>query len=168
MQNSICPSRPIKSTQMNKNNFILTSVFLLLVLTGISQVKLPAIFSDHMVLQCDSEVPVWGTAGPGKKVTLQPSWTKAAQVVTAGSDGKWKVRLKTPSAGEIHSLVICDGQPIKISDILMGEVWLCSGQSNMTMPLKGFPNDPVKGGMEEIVNSPDNNIRLFDVGRSTH
>ncbi len=131
------------------------------------QVKLPAIFSDHMVLQAQSNVPVWGKAKPGSKVSIKTSWSKSEQTVTAASDSSWKIVLETPEPGSIHSLRINNGKVFEINDILMGDVWLCSGQSNMTMPLKGFPNDPVQGSMDEILNSKHKDIRLFDVGRAT-
>ena len=146
------------------------SSFILLYLFSVQtygQVKLPAIISDRMVLQQKSSVPLWGKAKPGSKIRVKPSWQKQVVITTALTDSSWKVKVNTPSAGGPYSIKISDGSPIKINNILIGEVWLCSGQSNMTMPVKGFPNDPVEGSTDEILNAKNKNIRFFDVGRSS-
>ncbi len=151
-----------------KKIIISGAICFLAILNTWSQVKLPAIFSDHMVLQANSQVPVWGKARAGSKISVKTSWSSISYTVTAAPDSSWKVVVKTPGPGEIHSMRISDGKGTEISDILMGDVWLCSGQSNMTMPLKGFPTDPVQGAMEEMLQSDHKNIRLFDVGRATN
>ncbi|KAF0170403.1 MAG: sialate O-acetylesterase [Limisphaerales bacterium] len=93
--------------------------------------KLPAIFGDHMVLQRDTAVPVWGTAAAGEEVTV----SIAGQTVTAkaGADGKWSVKLAKLSAAGPHTLTVKGKNTVTISDVLVGEVWLGSGQSNMAM-----------------------------------
>lgn len=94
-----------------------------------ADVTLPAIFSDHMVLQADAPVPVWGTAGAGEQVTVTTGGqTKAT---TADPAGKWSVTLDKLKAGEATTLTVKGNNLITIQDVLVGEVWLCSGQSNM-------------------------------------
>ena len=98
---------------------------------ALADVKLPAIFSDHMVLQQGVAAPVWGWADPGEEVTVsiagQTKTTKAAE------NGKWSVKLDPLKPGETLTLSIKGKNNIVIQDVLVGEVWLCSGQSNMAM-----------------------------------
>jgi len=96
-----------------------------------AEVKFPAIFGDHMVLQRDTTVPVWGTAAPGEEVTV----SIAGQTATAkaGADGKWSVKLAKLSAAGPHTLTVKGKNTVNFSDVLVGEVWLGSGQSNMAM-----------------------------------
>lgn len=103
----------------------------LLVLAAVAraEVSLPAIFSDHMVLQRDVRVPVWGTAAPGEKVTVE--FAGQTQSATTAPDGKWRVALTNLRAGEPQTLTIKGQNTIVIRDVLVGEVWLGSGQSNM-------------------------------------
>jgi len=169
--------KPIHTDIMNfihsKKQLITSKVLLLLLLLGsisissFAKVKLPAIFSNHMVLQQNAKVNIWGWAKSGAKITLMPSWDKQKITGITGQDRKWKIQISTPGAGGPYTLKISDGEELQINDILIGEVWLCSGQSNMTMPVKGFPNDPVKGSAEEIMNVKPLMIRVFDVARST-
>lgn len=104
---------------------------LLLAVTARADVKLPAIFGDHMVLQRDTAVPVWGTAAPGEEITVsiagQTATTKAA------ADGKWSVKLAKLSTAGPNTLTVKGANTLTYSDVLVGEVWLGSGQSNMAM-----------------------------------
>ncbi len=115
-----------------------------------------SIFSDHMVLQQHTQAPVWGFASPGKVVTVTPSWdASAASAATAEPDGRWTVSISTPAASYApQSLTIATtDSTLTLSDVLIGEVWLCSGQSNMEMPLRGFWTQPVEGAREAIAKS---------------
>lgn len=98
-------------------------------------VQVPPIFSDHMVLQAGRQIPMWGEASPGEKVEVRIGGQ--AKTAVAGSDGKWSVQLDPLSSGEELTLHIKGGagSEITISDVLAGEVWLCSGQSNMALPV---------------------------------
>ncbi len=104
-----------------------------------AEVTLPAVISNHMVLQADAEAPIWGWAEPGEKVTVKIGDGDQSHEATADANGKWAVKLDKmkPSAidGEGATTVTISGsnggEPIKIEDVLVGEVWLCSGQSNM-------------------------------------
>jgi sialate O-acetylesterase len=97
-------------------------------------VKLPAIFTDHLVLQRDQANPVWGSAAAGEQVTV--SIAGQSQATTAGDDGKWRVTLKPLPAGGPHQLTVQGSNKLALNDVLVGEVWICSGQSNMQMSVK--------------------------------
>ena len=105
---------------------------------AIAEVKLSALFSDGMVLQRDKPVSVWGAAASGEAVTVAVAGQK--QTVTADADGKWLVKLDPLKAGGPHSMKVTGSNEIVISDLLIGEVWLCSGQSNMAMAVNGVTN----------------------------
>ena len=111
--------------------FLVTSAFLSLATAARADVKLPAIFGDHMVLQRDTAVPVWGTAAPGEEVTVSIAGQTAR--TKAGADGKWSVKLTKLTAAGPHTLTVKGANTLTCSDVLIGEVWLGSGQSNMAM-----------------------------------
>ncbi|MEI9806624.1 MAG: sialate O-acetylesterase [Bacteroidota bacterium] len=110
---------------------------------AMARVKLPAIFNDGMVLQQKASVPVWGKAESGQRVTVRGSWSEKKYSVVADANGNWKVSVKTPGAGGPFELYVNDGTELVIKDVLIGEVWLCSGQSNMNMSLNGYSKQPV-------------------------
>lgn len=118
-----------------------------------------------MVLQQRSDVLLWGKATAGSKVTVTPSWDHKAYGVTAGGDGAWKVMVKTPGAGGPYSIRFSDGKTVTLNNILIGEVWLCSGQSNIEMPVKGFRNQPVLGSTQLLMDADNPQIRLFRLER---
>ncbi len=92
-------------------------------------VKVPAIFGPHMVLQRDQKDRVWGWAEPGEEITVTIG--DKSKVSTAGADGSWQVMLDAMPAGGPHTLSIQGKNTLKFDDVLVGEVWICSGQSNM-------------------------------------
>ncbi|HUT61805.1 MAG TPA: sialate O-acetylesterase [Phycisphaerae bacterium] len=98
-----------------------------------ADVKLPNLFADHMVLQRDMPIVVWGKADPGEKVTV--TLGKHTATTTAGKDGTWRVALDKTSAGGPHTLTVAGANRVEFKDVLVGEVWVCSGQSNMNMPI---------------------------------
>ena len=107
-----------------------------------AKITLPSIISDDMVLQQSTEVRLWGWGTPGEKVEVSTSWDEEAQT-KVNKDGKWSVLLRTPQASyQLQALNIND---ISLK-VLVGEVWLAGGQSNMEMPLKGFAGACVKNG----------------------
>ena len=124
-------------------------------------------FTDHMVLQQKSETAIWGKAAPGAYVTITGSWGKQAKT-QANARGEWGTKLKTPSAGGPFQVTIAtETDSIVLKDVLIGEVWLCSGQSNMEMPLEGWPpTDPIEGSEETIATANYPNIRMFNVKNS--
>ena len=121
-------------------------------------VKLPHLFSDHMVLQRDLPVPVWGTATPGEAVTVSVG-DKTAQA-TAGKDGRWMVKLGAMPAGGPVTMQVKGTNTIAIKDVLVGEVWVCSGQSNMQWGVRSSMN-----ARAEIAAAKHPKIRLFTVPR---
>lgn len=154
-----------------KSSIFRTSIMLIfLALTSAlvkAEVKLPAIFSDNMVIQQQTEAAIWGTATANSTVRVTTSWNKRSYSAKAGSDGKWKVKVSTPAAGGPYSITISQGKTIVLKNVLIGEVWVCSGQSNMEMPMKGFRNQPITGSLEYIVTSSNSSIRLITVPRTT-
>ena len=102
-----------------------------LALSARADVKLPAIFGDHMVLQRDTAVPFWGTAAPGEEITVSIAGQTAS--TKADADGKWSVKLAKLAAAGPHTLTVKGKNTVMFSDVLIGEVWLGSGQSNMAM-----------------------------------
>lgn len=120
---------------------------------------------DNMVLQQQTDVRLWGSAKPGAQLTVGTSWGSDA-TCKVGKDGKWEVMVKTPGASfDPQTVTISDGEPLKLNNVLIGEVWLASGQSNMEMPLKGFGGCPTKGGFDEIAGARKwaDKIRFFMV-----
>jgi sialate O-acetylesterase len=120
-------------------------------------VKPAGLFVDNMVIQRNSEVPIWGKAEPKEKVTVNGSWGERA-TVTTGADGKWMVKLKSPAAGGPYVLNIKGSNEISIKNVLSGDVWLCSGQSNMAFTMGGALN-----GREDAKKADYPNIRHFAV-----
>ncbi|MCX7984119.1 MAG: glycosyl hydrolase family 2 [Bacteroidetes bacterium] len=125
------------------------------------------VFQDNMVLQQHTNVAVWGKGTPGMKVDVCGSWGKSASTVVQ-SDGKWKVKLKTPRAGGPYELTVHGGTTKKVfKNVLIGEVWLCSGQSNMEMPLEGWPpTDTIMNATAEIERAQYPSIRFLHVQRN--
>ena len=142
-------------------------VFLTVLATATAEIKLPAIFSDGMLMQQKTNANIWGKATPKSQITLTVSWDKTKFSTRSDEQGKWKMSIKTPSAGGPYTLTVSDGKPFTVKDILIGELWLCSGQSNMEMPMKGFKNQPVEGSNMDILKSTNPNLRLFTVKRNS-
>lgn len=124
------------------------------------------ICSDGMVLQQKSEATVWGWSEPRSKVTVVPSWDGKEYTCKADKDGRWTVNVNTPEGSYTsHSMyVTCGNETATVSDILVGEVWLASGQSNMEMPMRGFYNCPVENAHDYIcAPAAKEKIRMFTV-----
>lgn len=140
---------------------IYSLVAMALVAAGASAaVKLPAYISNNMVLQQNAEIKIPGVTAPGAKVTVTPSWSKAVKA-TADAEGNFTVTLSTPAAGGPFSITFNDGDVVTIDNILSGEVWFCSGQSNMEMPLADWGK--VLDYEHEIAMAHNPNIRLLQV-----
>jgi sialate O-acetylesterase len=144
----------------------IAALFVLLCSKSIATVKLPPFIADNMVLQQQASPLVWGWSDTKNKVSITTSWNKKKYTIAPDEQGKWKVNIATPAAGGPYEMVITDGSSITLKNILIGEVWLCSGQSNMEMQMKGFRDQPILGGNDAIFNSANDNIRLFTVPRS--
>ena len=118
-----------------------------------ARVKLPAVLGSNMVLQRNAEVNFWGEASPRSRVRVTASWDGRTHENRADSSGPYTVTLS-------------DGEPLVLDNVLVGEVWVCSGQSNMEMPVSGFMFQPVEGAVDAIADAgmyPG--IRMFTVPR---
>ena len=149
------------------NKLFTFSLFWLLCATSVAaQVKLSPIFSDNMVLQQQTKAPVWGETKPYKKVEITTSWDQKKYTVQADPQGKWKTEVATPVAGGPYSITISDGKKVKLSNVMIGEVWVCSGQSNMEMQVEGWGKVMnYQQEKEEAENYP--NIRFLLVEKAT-
>lgn len=146
---------------------ILFAVFLQLFAASLfAKVKLPAIINDNMVLQQQSTVPLWGKSSANKTVRVSASWSRQVYRTTADNSGNWKVQVKTPVAGGPYKITFDDGEKLSLNNVLIGEVWVCSGQSNMVQPLKGYRNQPVLNGNDIAANAANSQIRLFHLQRA--
>lgn len=154
---------------MNKNTQLLFSTLCAVFLTAMplfAEIKLPAIFGSNMVLQRETDVAIWGTADTNATVTVITSWNDKKYKTKADSNGRFKLKVSTPKAGGPYNVTISDGKSLTLENVLIGEVWLCSGQSNMQMPMKGYNNQPVLGAIDAVLSSTNPNLRLFNVGMS--
>lgn len=124
------------------------------------------LFSDGMVLQQNSSAKIWGTADAGSTVTASTSWNGKRYSAKADSEGRWELQVSTPAASYTPYSVTLSGagEKVVIKDVLIGEVWFASGQSNMEMPMRGFYNCPVEGAADYISAAPARDkIRMFTV-----
>ena len=123
------------------------------------------LFTDHAVLQQETTLPVWGWGDPGKTVEL--SWDGRKYKTKVLEDGSWRVNITTGKAdGAAYTLTVKSGkESLSVNDVVLGEVWLCSGQSNMEMPLSGFGFQEVEGATEAIMAAPEtaSRVRVFDI-----
>ena len=145
-----------------KNN-IFKFVFILISGTMMANVSLPNIFGDNMVLQRNAEVKIWGWANPKEEIKLVSSWNNQEYKITANNQAQWELKIKTPEAGGPYTISIKGYNELVLKNILIGEVWVCSGQSNMEMSASwGIDN-----GEEEAKNATNPNIRFFTVPKLT-
>jgi len=146
--------------------FFLVCVFFVFPYAMHAKISLPAFISEGMVLQQLTSASLWGKAFPGKTITVRASWNNMNYSTKADSEGRWRIQLKTPQAGGPYFIAFSEGNDsFTLHDVWVGEVWLCSGQSNMEMPMKGFKNQPVEGSNMDILKSKNSQLRLFTVKR---
>ena len=132
-----------------------------------AKIKLPAIVSSNMVLQRNTTVKLWGWADANEKITIKTSWLKKTMNIQADTEGNWSIDAKTTNSKEPQYIKIkSKTSNITLDNILFGEVWLCSGQSNMEMPMKGYTGQPIFGSAEAVGKSNNSNLRLFSVTRT--
>lgn len=146
---------------------ILTCLFLAILISGCQKsphfVHLPAIISDGMVLQQNTEVSLWGKSSPNAMIEIRSSWGNRLSV-KANTDGKWIGKLKTPTAGGPFEVTFQTSDTnIVVKNVLVGEVWMCSGQSNMEMPMCGWPPDTISNWASEIAAANYPEMRLFTI-----
>lgn len=148
------------------------TILFLLLLTFSAQlfakVTLPALVGDNMVLQQQSKIKIWGWSKPKASIKVTTSWSEKQSAI-ADKEGNWVITLNTPVASFVpQKITVSDGEPLTLNNILIGEVWLCSGQSNMEMTFKGLMSSGVLGGNQTIAEAgiyPD--IRLFNVAQKS-
>lgn len=128
-----------------------------------ANITLPNIFGDNMVLQRNSEVKIWGWANPKEEIKLVSGWNNQEYKTVANNQAKWELTIKTPEAGGPYTISIKGYNEVVLKNILIGEVWLCSGQSNMEMSASWG----IENGDEEVKNAANPNIRFFTVSKST-
>jgi len=149
-----------------KQHFLWLLLFVSLLLSTATlqaKVKLPAILSDNMVLQQKSAAKIWGWAKENAKIKVTTSWDKKTYIATSDSLGSWLLKVNTPGAGGPYEIRISDGEAVNLKNILIGEVWFCSGQSNMEMPMRGFDRQPLKGANNVIAKAkPNVPIRMYN------
>lgn len=134
-------------------------------LPAFSKVTLPSVYTNNMVLQQHATLRIHGKATPGSNVTLQTSWSRTPLEAKSDAQGNWYMEVGTPKAGGPYTLTFSDGEELTLSNVMVGEVWLGSGQSNMEMPVAGWGK--VLNYEEEIRNANYPNIRLFQVKTET-
>jgi sialate O-acetylesterase len=148
--------------------FKLVIAVILLVFTAESLAKfeLPSIIDHYMVLQQNTEVNLWGWIDSGEHIEVSPDWLKQRFTAKANNDGKWELKIPTINAGGPYTITFKTSQEIRIiHEVMLGEVWICSGQSNMDMPLEKSWAEGVLNYQYEIANSNKPLIRLFTVDR---
>ena len=149
---------------MKKNYLICLFILVPALMWG--KVRLHPVFSSNMVLQQKTDAPIWGKATPNRQVTVTVSWDNKKYSATAAPDSAWRLSVKTPEAGGPYTVTVSDGQTLTLDNVMIGEVWICSGQSNMEMPLAGWGK--IKNYEQEIAAANYPNIRLLTVGRAVN
>jgi sialate O-acetylesterase len=154
---------------MNKTLTAKLLTFILFVFSYLihAEIKLPAIVSSNMVLQRDTTIKIWGLATPNETITLDASWLDNALNITADSSGDWEISIKTTNSKTPQTIELTSADSkIKLDNILFGEVWVCSGQSNMFQPMKGYHGQPTFGGPMAAAKANNPNLRLFTVKKT--
>ncbi|WP_420239836.1 sialate O-acetylesterase [Telmatobacter bradus] len=149
---------------MKKSTFNIVVLFLLVIfaLRAESEIRLPNVLGSHMVLQRNRPIHLWGWASPGEVVTVDFHGVRASS--TTDGLGHWSLYLPAEPAGGPYALTVSSSNSVNLTDVLVGDVWFASGQSNMQLPLMGFPNNAtVTNGLAEIQNATHATIRLLHI-----
>ncbi len=150
-----------------KKVILLMAALLFMTVQSQAAIKLPSLISDNMVVQRGEMLNLWGDADPGEKITVQPDWHKNPTAFDAGKDGKWQTLITPPPMGKPGSITFTATNTITVAGILTGEVWVCSGQSNMYRPIYWAEKDwGVLDYEKEMAAADFPNIRVFTVKRS--
>ena len=134
-----------------------------------AKVVLPKVLGSNMVLQQNADVNLWGKADADAKVTVKVSWDKAKIKTKADENGNWAVKVATPAGSfDKYTISISDGEEIVLENVMIGDVWITSGQSNMEMPVKGWDRQPTENAKEFIFSATKyaDHIRMFTVPRA--
>ena len=158
--------KKVFSNRMNGCSLIHFSfllAFLFLSVNAEAKVKLPSVLADNMVLQQQTDVKLWGQAQAKATLTVKTSWNNKTYKAIADNKGQWELQIPTPQAGGPYEITFNDGEPLTLKNVLIGEVWFCSGQSNMEMPMGGFDRQPTKGTNDLIAKAkPSTPIRIYN------
>ncbi len=150
---------------MKKKIVTLLSLFALSYASA--EVTLQPIFSDNMILQQQTQAPIWGQSSAANgTVSITTSWNNQTVKTKVDADGNWGVAVETPSYGGPYTITISDGDEITLQNVLIGEVWIASGQSNMEMEMAGFNSQPILNSNRDITLSTDHQLRVMDVERA--
>lgn len=144
-------------------NFLLLILLLSPSLRSLANITLPAIIGSHMVLQQRSEVMIWGWCGPMEEITVHASWDNLDYKTKGGNNAKWVMKIKTPAAGGPYHITVTGNNKIDLEDVMIGEVWLCSGQSNMALSA----SSGIKQAIDEMPHANNQQMRLFYIEKST-
>lgn len=140
---------------------LLLTILFLIPLALHAQLRLPALFSDNMVFQRNAQAPIWGWAYPGVDVSIRASWNQEEVKVKASNSGTWMATLSTPDAGGPYTVTITSGSEITLNNVMVGEVWICSGQSNMEWSMTASAD-----GRDDIASANVPGVRLFHVPKA--
>lgn len=146
-----------------KNNIIVFVFLWMLSNSAFANITLPNIFSDNMVLQRNTEITIWGFANPEEEVVITPSWNNQEYKIKVSNQAKWEIKIPTPKEGGPYTISIKGYNEVVLKNILIGEVWICSGQSNMEMNASWG----IESGDEAVKNASNPNIRFFTVPKLT-
>ena len=155
------PSNKIHKTNMKFGSLI---VLLFISFYAKSNIRLPDVINNNMVLQQQSEVKLWGWGEPNEKVIVTTSWdNKTYSAVTVDGNAEWILKIKTPAAGGPYQINFSGNNKISLSNVMIGEVWVCSGQSNMEM----CGNWGLQDIKQELPVANHPNIRFFKIAKAT-
>lgn len=133
-----------------------------------AEVRLPAILGSNMVMQRNTDANLWGWATPNTSIKVKTSWSQDTFVATSDSHGRWLVSIPTGEAMWNQSITIDDGDQLELSNVMIGDVWICSGQSNMEMPLMGFNTQRVNHAVDALIDAHKYpNLKVFTVERTS-
>jgi len=146
--------------------YIFSLSLIIISFVAFGTIRLPAVIADNMVLQQRTQAALWGTAKKNAIVAITTSWNHKTYTVTANTDGTFKTKVLTPAAGGPYEITFSDGEKTIVKNVLIGEVWLCSGQSNMEMPVRGFGNQPILYSNDILLDADKPGVRLFRIEKN--
>lgn len=146
---------------MRKNLFSITLILFSSFAFG--NVRLPSVLASNMVLQQKATITLWGWADPGEKIAITSSWNNQTDTVLATGDANWKIKINMPAAGGPFTITFKASNIITLDNVMIGEVWICSGQSNMEWSSR----QTIQQMKDELPHAANNNIRLFQISKTT-
>lgn len=162
---AFCLISYFKQYKMKSKSFLIISLAVFFTVARVhAQLRLPSVIASNMVLQQNDSVWLWGWAGPGEKVFVNTSWSSQRDSAITSNGAKWKLKVKTPAAGGPYTVTFTThGTPLVLQNVMIGEVWVCSGQSNMEWSY----NNGEKDVRSEMPVAANNNIHFFQIPKTT-